>query len=142
MVDADILLIAFVDTIEGVKNLIGERGAGAVLRDAGRHSGPKLLESLIGKLPETVDKDTALKRTAAILKELGFADEINYEGTKFAIKNDVFTEAVREDVNVQTPVVYFLAGLVEGFVQFMSNDKVVLKPIKAQKGYVEFEVNP
>ncbi|WP_164930575.1 hypothetical protein [Aquifex aeolicus] len=142
MVDADILLIAFVDTIEGVKNLIGERGAGAVLRDAGRHSGPKLLESLIGKLPEEVDKDTALKRTAAILKELGFADEINYGNGKFIIKNDVFTEAVREDVNVQTPVVYFLAGLVEGFVQFMSNDKVVLKPVKAEKGYVEFEVSP
>ncbi|RUM30089.1 MAG: hypothetical protein DSY32_02605 [Aquifex sp.] len=142
MVDVDILLIAFVDTIEGVKNLIGERGAGAVLRDAGRHSGPKLLESLIGKLPEEVDKDTALRRTVAILKELGFADEINYEDNRIVIKNDVFTEAVREDVNVQTPVVYFLAGLVEGFVQFMSNDKVVLKPVKAQKGYVELEVNP
>jgi len=141
MVDVDILLIAFVDTIEGVKNLIGERGAGAVLRDAGRHSGPKLLESLIGKLPEEVDKDTALRRTVAILKELGFADEINYEDNRIVIKNDVFTEAVREDVNVQTPVVYFLAGLVEGFVQFMSNDKVILKPVKAQKGYVELEVN-
>lgn len=96
MVDSDILLVAFVDAIEGVKGLIGERGAGAVLREAGRHSGPKLLESLIGKLPEVIDKNTT--------------------------------------------VVHFLAGLVEGFVQFMSEEKAVVKPVKAEKGYIEFQV--
>ena len=140
MVDSDILLVAFVDAIEGVKGLIGERGAGAVLREAGRHSGPKLLDSLIGKLPEVIDKNTALVRTASIMKELGFADEIKAEGGKLIIRNDVFTEAVREDVNENSPVVHFLAGLVEGFVQFMSEEKAVVKPVKAEKGYIEFQV--
>jgi len=56
MVDPDILVISMVELIEGVRNLIGDKGANAVLRDAGRHSGPKLLESLIGHLPEVLDK--------------------------------------------------------------------------------------
>ena len=138
MVDADILLIAFVETIEGVKNLIGDRGANAILREAGRHSGPRLLESLIGKLPEVLDKETALKRTCSILKELGFADDITFEEGKVVIKNDIFTEALREEVSANTPVVSFLAGLIEGFVSFMSDQKVVLKPSKAEKGLIEF----
>ncbi|HID66030.1 MAG TPA: hypothetical protein EYP32_04090 [Aquificaceae bacterium] len=140
MVDADILLIALVDTIEGVKNLIGEKGAGAVLREAGKHSGPKLLESLIGKLPEVLDKETAIRRTIHIMKELGFAEDIILSGDKIIVKNDVFTEAMREEVNVTTPVVLFLAGLIEGFVQFMSNNKIVIKPLNAQKGLIEFYV--
>ena len=138
MVDADILLIAFVETIEGVKNLIGDRGANAILREAGRHSGPRLLESLIGKLPEVLDKETALKRTCSILKELGFADEISLEDGKVVLKNDIFTEALREDVTPNTPVVSLLAGLIEGFVSFMSDEKIILKPAKAEKGHVEF----
>ena len=138
MVDADILLIAFVETIEGVKNLIGDRGANAILREAGKHSGPKLLESLIGELPEVLDKETALKRTCAILKELGFADEIKYEKEKVIIKNDIFTEAIREEVSSNTPVVSLLAGLIEGFVSFMSKDKIILKPSKVEKGFIEF----
>jgi hypothetical protein len=37
---------------EGIKSLIGDKGARAILRDAGRQAGPKLLESLIGRFPE------------------------------------------------------------------------------------------
>ena len=48
MIDADILLLAIVNTAEGVKNLIGDKGAKAVMSDAGKQAGPKLLESLIG----------------------------------------------------------------------------------------------
>lgn len=48
MVDPDILLLAIVNMSEGVRALIGDKGAKAVLRDAERQSGPKLLESLIG----------------------------------------------------------------------------------------------
>lgn len=138
MIDADILLIAFVETIEGVKNLIGDRGANAILREAGRHSGPRLLESLIGNLPEILNKETALKRTCAILQELGFADEIKLENGKVILKNDIFTEALREEVSPNTPVISLLAGFIEGFVNFMSNEKIILKPLNVQKGLVEF----
>jgi hypothetical protein len=52
MVDPDILILAIVDMSEGIKSLIGDKGARAILRDAGRQAGPKLLESLIGRFPE------------------------------------------------------------------------------------------
>ncbi|NPA32872.1 MAG: hypothetical protein GXO04_04525 [Aquificae bacterium] len=138
MVDPDILLISFVDTIEGVKSLIGERGAGAVLREAGRHSGPKLLESLIGQLPEVLDTDRALERTLSILRELGFAEELTKNGKEIIVKNDVFTEAIRGEVNTSSPVVLFLAGLIEGFVQFMSGERVSLKATEARKGFLRY----
>jgi len=138
MVDPDILLIALVETVEGVKDLVGDRGASAILREAGRHSGPRLLESLIGKLPEVLNKENALIRTCLILEELGFAEKVSLEEGKIVLKNDIFTEALREEVSPHSPIVSFLAGLIEGFVGFMSEEKIVLKPISAQKGLVEF----
>ncbi len=137
MVDADILLIAMVQLAEGVKNLIGERGANAVLRDAGRHSGAKLLESLIGKLPETVDKEEALNRTCLIMEEEGFAKSLKKEDGKIVVEEDIFSDAVEGDIT-KSPIVYFFIGLVEGFVQFMSEEKAVLKPESVEKGKFVF----
>ncbi|NPB08256.1 MAG: hypothetical protein GXN96_04935 [Aquificae bacterium] len=141
MIDPDILLIAFVDTIEGVKNLIGERGAGAVLREAGRHSGPKLLESLIGRLPETLSLEEALRRTSSILEELGFAERVEVQNGTIRVVNDIFTEAVREEVSLSSPVVFIVAGLIEGFVQFMSGKKINLRVSAARKGLIEFSLS-
>ncbi len=135
MVDPDILLIAIVEMIEGVKNLIGDKGANAVLRDAGRHSGPRLLESLIGKLPEVLDKEEALRRACMMLEELGFAKKVAKEDGKITVENDIFSDAIREEnIDEKSPVIYFFMGLIEGFVQFMSEDKVVLTPKDIQKG--------
>ncbi len=136
--DPDILLIAMVELIEGVKNLIGDKGANAVLRDAGRHSGPKLLESLIGKLPEVLDKEEAVRRTCMMLEELGFAKKIEKENGTIRIQGDIFSDAVRSEEIEDSPVVYFLIGLIEGFVQFMSEDKIVLMPREIKKGDMVF----
>ncbi len=138
MVDSDILLIAMVELIEGVKNLIGDRGANAVLRDAGRHSGPRLLESLIGHLPEKYDKEKALSTACSMLEELGFAKQVEKGEGQVKIVEDIFSDAVREEDISRSPVVYFLIGLIEGFVQFMSDDKVVLSPEHIQKGNMVF----
>ncbi len=138
MVDPDILLIAIVEMIEGVKNLIGDKGANAVLRDAGRHSGPRLLESLIGKLPEVLDKEEALRRTCMMLEELGFAKKVAKEDGKITVENDIFSDAIREENVERSPVIYFFMGLFEGFVQFMAEDKVVLTPQEIQKGRFVF----
>ncbi len=136
--DPDILLIAMVELIEGVKNLIGDKGANAVLRDAGRHSGPRLLESLIGKLPEVLDKEEAVRRTCMMLEELGFAKKIEKENGTIRVQNDIFSDAVRSEDIEDSPVVYFLIGLIEGFVQFMSEDKIVLMPKEIKKGDMVF----
>ncbi len=137
MVDPDILLIAMVELTEGVKNLIGDRGANAVLRDAGRHSGPRLLESLIGKLPEVLDKEEALRRTCMLLEELGFAKKLYTQDSKIIVEEDIFSDAVRTDIK-ESPVVYFFMGLIEGFVQFMSEDKIILTPQDIEKGKFVF----
>jgi len=138
MVDPDILLIAIVEMIEGVRNLIGDKGANAVLRDAGRHSGPRLLESLIGHLPEVLEKEEAVRRTCMMLEELGFARKVTKEDGKITVEDDIFSDAVRSENMEKSPVVYFLIGLIEGFVQFMSNDKVILSPEEIQKGKFVF----
>ena len=138
MVDPDILLIAMVELIEGVRNLIGDKGANAVLRDAGRHSGPRLLESLIGHLPEVLEKDEAVRRTCMMLEELGFAKKVEKKDGAIHVQDDIFSDAVRSEDIEKSPVVYFLIGLIEGFVQFMSEDKIVLMPKEIKKGDMVF----
>ena len=138
MVDPDILLIAMVELIEGVRNLIGDKGANAVLRDAGRHSGPKLLESLIGHLPEVLSKEEAVRRTCMMLEELGFAKKVDKDNSSIVVQEDIFSDAVRAEDIQRSPIIYFLMGLIEGFVQFMSEDKVVLSPKEIEKGKFVF----
>jgi hypothetical protein len=94
MVDPDILLLAMVNASEGVRALIGDKGAKAVLRDAGRQAGPKLLESLIGHFPEVLDKEEALRRACIILEDLGFAKSIKKESGNVVIEEDIFTDAI------------------------------------------------
>ncbi len=137
MIDPDILLIATVQLAEGVKNLIGEKGANAVLRDAGRHSGAKLLESLIGHLPEVLDKEEALRRTCMILEEEGFAKSLSKEEGQVVVEGDIFSDAVEGEIE-KSPIVYFFIGLIEGFVQFMSEEKAILKPNSIEKGKFVF----
>ncbi len=138
MIDPDILLIAMVELTEGVRNLIGDRGANAVLRDAGRHSGPKLLESLIGHLPEVLDKEEALRRSCMLIEELGFAKKVSKEDGKIVVEDDIFSDAMRNEEIGKSPIIYFFMGLIEGFVQFMSEDKVVLSPEEIKKGRFVF----
>ena len=138
MVDPDILLIAMVELIEGVRNLIGDRGANAVLRDAGRHSGPKLLESLIGHLPEVLDREEAVRRTCMMLEELGFARKVEKKDGTIHVQDDIFSDAIRSGDIESSPVVYFLIGLIEGFVSFMSEDRILLMPKEIKKGDMLF----
>jgi len=111
MVDPDILLLAIVNMAEGVKNLIGDKGAKAVLRDAGKQAGPKLLESLIGHFPETLTKEEALRRACIILEDLGFAKKIEKTDSSVKIEEDIFTDAITSDYLTESPVIYFFAGL-------------------------------
>jgi hypothetical protein len=105
MVDPDILLLAIVSMSEGVKAFIGDKGAKVVLRDAGRQSGPKLLESLIGQFPGVLDKEEAIKRTCIILEDLGFAKSIKKENGNVAIEEDIFTDAIVGENLSDCPVI-------------------------------------
>ncbi len=138
MIDADILLLAIVNMAEGVKSLIGDKGAKAVMRDAGKQAGPKLLESLIGHFPETLDKEEALRRACIILEDLGFAKSIKKEDGKVVVEEDIFTDAIVGEDLINSPVIYFFAGLIEGFVSFMSDQRVVLVPQEVQRGRIVY----
>ncbi len=138
MIDGDVLILALVNMAGGVKTLIGDKGAKAVMRDAGRQAGPKLLESLIGHFPEVLPKEEAIKRSCVILENLGFAQSIKVGGSKIDILEDAFTDAIEDEDLFNSPIVYFLAGLIEGFVSFMSNEKVILIPQDVQKGKIVY----
>lgn len=138
MIEADVLLLAIVNMAEGVKNLVGDKGAKAVMRDAGKQAGPKLLESLIGHFPEVLPKEEALRRACAILESLGFAQSIGVQGNNVVASEDVFTDAIVGEDLLNSPVIYFFAGLIEGFVSFMSDQKVVLMPEEVQRGKIVY----
>ncbi|MFN3814481.1 MAG: hypothetical protein ACK4SM_07660, partial [Aquificaceae bacterium] len=101
--DPDILILAIVNLAEGVRKLIGENGAKAVLRDAGRQSGPKLFESLIGEFPEKLTKAEAIKRACAILKEFGFAKRIEIIEGKVQVEEDIFTNVIKGNNLTESP---------------------------------------
>ncbi|WP_231967150.1 hypothetical protein [Thermocrinis minervae] len=140
VVDPDILLLAIVNMAEGVKTLIGDKGAKAVMRDAGRQAGPRLLESLIGHFPEVLSKDEAIRRACAILEDLGFAKSIQKQEDKIVVNEDIFTDAIVGNDLIGSPVIYFLAGLIEGFVSFMSNEKISLTPETVQRGSIVYRI--
>jgi hypothetical protein len=82
---------------EGVRVLIGDKGAKTVLRDAGRQAGQKLLENLIGHFPGVLDKEEALKRACIILEDLGFAKSIKKENGHIVIEEDIFADAMMRE---------------------------------------------
>ncbi len=109
------------------------------MRDAGRQSGPKLLKSLIGHFPEVLDKEEALKRACIILENLGFANVIKKGEGKVIIEEDIFTDAIASENLLDSPIIYFFAGLIEGFVSFMSDQKVVLVPEIVERGKIIYK---
>ena len=139
MVDPDILILAIVNASEGVKALIGDKGAKAILRDAGRKSGQKLLENLMGEFFSVLDKEEALRRACIILEELGFAKSIRKEGGNIVIEEDIFTEVIMGENLSDSPIIYFFEGLIEGFVSFMSDQKVTLVPGVVERGKIVYK---
>jgi hypothetical protein len=139
MVDPDILLLAMVNASESVRALVGDKGAKAILRDAGRQTGPKLLESLIGHFPEFLDKEEALKRACIILEDLGFAKSVRKESGNIVIEEDIFTDAITEESLSDPPIIYFFEGLIEGFVYFMSHQKVTLVLEVVERGKIIYK---
>jgi len=139
MVDPDILILAMIKASEGVRALIGDKGAKAVLRDVGRQTGLRLLESLIGHFPSVLDKEEAIKRTCIVLEDLGFAKSIKKENGNIVIEEDIFTDAIMGENLSDSPIIYFFEGLIEGFVSFMSNQKVTLVPEVVERGKIIYK---
>ncbi|MDW8067210.1 MAG: hypothetical protein RMI50_05960, partial [Aquificaceae bacterium] len=95
----------------------------------------------IGHFPETLPKEEALRRACIILESLGFAKSIKIEGDKVMVEEDIFTDAILGEDLLNSPVVYFFAGLIEGFVSFMSDGKITLVPEEVQRGKIVYQYN-
>jgi predicted hydrocarbon binding protein len=139
MVNPEILILAMIKALEGFRALLGDKGAKAMLRDAGRQSGPKLLEKLTGEFSGVLDKEEAIKRACMILEDLGFAKSIKKEDGNIVIEEDIFTNVITEENLSDSPIIYFLAGLIEGFVSFMSDQKVTLVPEVVERGKIIYK---
>ena len=63
------------------------------------------------------------------------------EGDKVIVEEDIFTDAIVGNDLINSPVVYFFAGLIEGFVSFMSDQRVVLVPEEVQRGKIVYKYN-
>jgi len=139
MVDPRILILAIVDMSEGISALVGDNGAKAILRGAGKQTGQKLLESLMGEFFSVLDKEEALRRACIMLEELGFAKSVKKGDGNIVIEEDIFTDAIMEENLSDSPVMYFFEGLIEGFVFFMSNQKVDIVPEVVEKGKIVYK---
>ena len=124
---------------EGVRTLIGDKGAKAVLRDVGRQAGLKLLENLMGEFFTVLDKEEALRRACMMLEEFGFAKSIKKENGNVVLEEDIFTGVIMGENLSDSSVIYFFAGLIEGFVSFMSDQKVSLTPEVVERGKIVYK---
>jgi hypothetical protein len=124
---------------EGIRALIGDKGAKAILRDAGRQAGLKLLENLTREFSSVLDKEEALRKACIILEELGFAKSVKKGDGNIVIEEDIFTEAIMEENLSDSPIIYFFEGLIEGFVSFMSDQKVSLTPEVVERGKIVYK---
>ncbi|MCS7083527.1 MAG: hypothetical protein NZL90_00905 [Aquificaceae bacterium] len=138
MIDPEILIFSIVKMAEGVKGVIGDKGSKAVLRDSGRHAGPKMFENLMGHFPETLPREDAIARTCTLMQELGFAEQVFKQDKQVVFHNDAFTPAMEGDL-ANSPLIYFLMGLIEGFVQYLSKEKLTLEINDVQKGIISFK---
>jgi len=94
---------------------------------------------LIGHFPGVLDKEEALRRTCIILEELEFAKSIKKENGSVVIEEDIFTDVITGENLLDYPIIYFFAGLIEGFVSFMSNQKVSLVPEVVERGKIVYK---
>jgi ABC-type uncharacterized transport system permease subunit len=70
---------------------------------------------------------------------LGFAKSIKKENGNVVIEEDIFTDAIMGENLSDSPVIYFFAGLIEGFVSFMSDQKVTLVPEVVERGKIIYK---
>jgi hypothetical protein len=70
---------------------------------------------------------------------LGFAKSVKKENGNIVIEKDIFTDVIMEENLSDSPIIYFFEGLIEGFVFFMSNQKVTLVLEMVERGKIVYK---
>jgi hypothetical protein len=108
---------------EGVASIIGDKGARAVMRQAGQRAATNLLEAL----PLMVQVDEAIRRAGPVMEALGFVGETELVDTNRMVIRGNFIAQKLTDLQLATdrhPAYYFLFGLFEGLVVVLSRARV------------------
>jgi hypothetical protein len=124
-IDCEVSLKSLLFVAESLEQLLGQHGAQAVLRTAGRRAA----SSLIDMLPLTLPEDEAVRRSGAVLTELGFLTNLDFtEGNELRIYGNRVLEELRAlGITGTWSVRFYVVGLFEGFYRQMSgsNRKIV-----------------
>jgi len=80
----------------------------------------------MGEFFSVLDKEEALRRACIILGNI-------------VIEEDIFTDAIVGENLSDSPIIYFFEGLIEGFVSFMSDQKVTLVPEVVERGKIVYK---
>ena len=117
-IDCEVSLKSLLFVTESLEQLIGEHGARAVLRTAGQRAAANLIEML----PLTLPGNEAIRRSGAILAELGFIEEMKIPAidTLHVFGNHVIDEFGKLGLESVQSGSYYVVGLFEGFCRQMS----------------------
>ena len=118
---------------ESLEQLIGQNGAKAIMRTAGQRAAIDLIEML----PLTVSESEAVRRSGAVLAELGFINEIRESepGTLQVFGNHIIEALAGLNLQNTKSGSYYVIGLFEGFFKQMSGSPHKVISVEPGDGY-------
>ncbi len=132
-IDGETSLKSLLFLFESVEQLIGQHGAKAIMRSAGQRAAVNLIEML----PLTVSESEAIRRTGAVLAELGFIKEIREPepGTLQVFGNHIIEALEGLNLHDTKSGSYYVIGLFEGFFNKMSGSPHKIISVEPGEGY-------
>jgi len=118
-IEPEICFKSLIFIAHSVQDLIGSHGANTIMRMAGRKAAENLLEGIPLKLPTAAE---AVARSAMLLKELEFVNDVDPQANKVVVQGDAMAEECAElNMPYMESTSYFTIGVFEGFARKMSD---------------------
>lgn len=125
IIDCEVSFKSLLFVAESLEQLLGQHGAQAVLRTAGRRAA----SNLIDMLPLALAEDESARRSGALLIELGFLRNLDFtaENELRIYGNRMLEELQTLGITGAWAMRFYVVGLFEGFYGQMSgsNRKIV-----------------
>jgi hypothetical protein len=117
-IDCEVSFKSLLFLIESLEQLLGQHGAQAVMRSAGRRAAADLIDML----PLTLTEDVALLRAGNILAELGFIMELKVSAPDqlLVVGNHVLEQQGSLGLHGVEAGRFYVIGLFEGFFKQLS----------------------
>ncbi len=135
-VNAEIVLESLIYMTDGVASVIGDKGARAVMRQAGHRAAIHLLEAL----PLRVSVLEAIARVGPVLQELGFVEDVRaLDSNHVVVEGNLISRTLRELASgpggskqepsgqmARHPARYYVFGLFEGMILVLSETRIAV----------------